>query len=104
MNGFTHDSRFKRSPLAAALLACLAPLGAAAQATTAPKPTDPKGTALPEVEVTAPPEGFRKESTSTATRTETSLRDIPQFINVVPETVLKSQGATSLQEALRNVP
>jgi catecholate siderophore receptor len=104
MNGFTHDSRFKRSPLAAALLACLAPLGAAAQATTAPKPTDPKGTALPEVEVTAAPEGFRKESTSTATRTETSLRDIPQFINVVPETVLKSQGATSLQEALRNVP
>ncbi|HKQ25579.1 MAG TPA: TonB-dependent siderophore receptor [Burkholderiales bacterium] len=61
---------------------------------------------LPEVEVTsaAEQEGFRTESTSTATRTETPLRDIPQTVNLVPQSVIRSQGATSLVDALRNVP
>lgn len=60
---------------------------------------------LPEVKVQAGPDtDFRTESTRSATRTETPLRDIPQFINAVPQSVIRSQNATTLQDALRNVP
>ena len=47
---------------------------------------------------------YRMDASSTATRTETPLRDIPQFLNQVPEGMIRAQGATSLQETLRNVP
>ena len=50
------------------------------------------------------PTGFRTDTTSTATRTDTPLRDIPQFINMVPQALIRSQNATSLADALRNVP
>lgn len=84
-------------------LACALPLAVMAQSGPAKK-DDTKDTTLPEVKVTGAEEGFKKETTSTATRTETPLRDIPQFINTVPETLIRSQNATSLQDALRNVP
>jgi len=62
-------------------------------------------TVLREITVEADPNtGFRTESTSSATRTETPLRDIPQFINEVPQQLIRSQGATNLSDALRNVP
>lgn len=61
---------------------------------------------LPEVEVQgeAADDGYRIESTHSATRTETPLRDIPQAITVVPEELIESQAAFSLRDALRNVP
>src|SRR5262245_13909780 len=60
---------------------------------------------LPEVKVRERPgDDFKTESTRGATRTETPLRDIPQFINEVPQSLIRSQGATTLQQALRNVP
>lgn len=40
---------------------------------------------------------------TTATKTDTPLRDIPQSIQVVPQQVLRDQQATNLIEALRNV-
>lgn len=40
---------------------------------------------------------------STATRTDTPLRDIPQAIQVVPEEVIEDQRAIRLNEVLRNV-
>jgi iron complex outermembrane receptor protein len=40
---------------------------------------------------------------STATRTETPLRDIPQSIQVIPEEVIEDQRAIRLNEVLRNV-
>ena len=86
-----------RRPLAAAIFAAFwAPEGGAfAQSETA----------LPEVKVRAAPEGgFAPESTGTATRTETPMRDIPQIINTVPQEVIRSQGAANLGDALRNVP
>ena len=87
--------RFKRRPIAAAMLLVFsAPVLAQSQAEQT----------LPEVRVRGEQEGFRTESTGTATRTETPLRDIPQFINTVPQEVLRSQGATTLGDALRNVP
>jgi catecholate siderophore receptor len=65
-----------------------------------------KETTAPQIEVISSPlqEDFRTESTQGATRTETPLRDIPQYINVVPQAVIQSQGARTLQDALRNVP
>ena len=73
--------------------------GAFAQSTGA---TD---TTLPEVRVReAPDTGFRTDTTRSGTRTETPLRDIPQFINTVPQALIRSQNATTLTDALRNVP
>jgi iron complex outermembrane recepter protein len=49
-------------------------------------------------------EGYNPSSASTATRTDTPLRDVPQSIQVVPQQVLQEQQVTRLSEALRNVP
>jgi catecholate siderophore receptor len=92
-------SRFKLHPAAAAIM--MAFTVPAAHAQTAGEQ------ALPEVEVTSTPqktEGFRTDSTPAVTRTETPLRDIPQFVNIVPQELIRSQGAVSLGDALRNVP
>jgi catecholate siderophore receptor len=88
--------RFKRRPLAAAIVMLFSTPHVFGQ--SRPEQT------LPEVKVEGAREGFRTEGTSAATRTETPLRDIPQFINSVPQTVLRSQNATTLTDALRNVP
>src|SRR5262245_35265925 len=87
--------RFKRRPLAAAMvMAFSAPEWALAQAQSEQT--------LPEVRVRG--DSYRTETTVSPTRTETPLRDIPQFINTVPQSVIRAQGATTLQDALRNVP
>ena len=43
------------------------------------------------------------DEATTATRTDTPLRDIPQSIQVVPQQVLEDQQVTGLDDALRNV-
>lgn len=43
-------------------------------------------------------------STSTATRTDTPLIDIPQTIQVIPKKLLDDQAAQSLGDAMRNAP
>ncbi|MEO0767845.1 MAG: TonB-dependent siderophore receptor [Cyanobacteria bacterium J06649_4] len=48
-------------------------------------------------------EGYNPSSASTATRTDTPLRDIPQAIQVVPEEVIEDQRVTRVGEALQNV-
>ncbi len=48
-------------------------------------------------------QGYQPKSTSTATRTDTPLIDIPQAVNVVSEQVLKDQNASNLDEALGNI-
>jgi catecholate siderophore receptor len=90
--------RFKRRPLAAAVLMMFSSTHyALAQSQSE--------ATLPEVRVRGQQDtGFRVESTGAATRTDTPLRDIPQIINTVPQDVIRSQGAKSLQDALRNVP
>ncbi|MBB4953190.1 iron complex outermembrane receptor protein [Agrobacterium vitis] len=47
--------------------------------------------------------GYQPVSTSTATRSDTPLMDIPQAVNVVSSTVLKDQAASTLDDALANV-
>jgi iron complex outermembrane receptor protein len=56
-----------------------------------------------ELMVTGEQDGYRVQNATTATRTDTPLRDIPQSIQVVPQTVLREQRATRLGDALRNV-
>ena len=93
--------QFKRTPIALSIAVLFSNAGPAV-AQTAPAPE----TTLPEVKVQSKPEGedFRIDNIRGGTRTDTPLRDIPQFINVVPQSVLDSQGAKSLSDALRNVP
>ncbi|WP_414622147.1 TonB-dependent siderophore receptor [Calothrix sp. CCY 0018] len=49
-------------------------------------------------------DGYRVTNTTTATKTDTPLRDIPQSIQVVPQEVLRDQQVTRLEDAVRNVP
>jgi catecholate siderophore receptor len=53
-----------------------------------------------DVVSTAGPAGI----TSTATRTATPLLQVPQTIDIVDASVLREQAATSMSDALRNVP
>ncbi|MEH2179959.1 TonB-dependent siderophore receptor [Nostoc sp.] len=56
-----------------------------------------------ELVVTGEQDGYTVPEASTATRTDTPLRDIPQSIQVVPQQVLKDQRITRINEAVRNV-
>ena len=78
------------------------------------KPAPPE-TALPEVKVKAkavkaperadgPVEGYHAQRSATVTKTDTPLRDVPQSVQVVPESLVKDQGMTSLAEVIRYVP
>lgn len=46
--------------------------------------------------------GYSVPNASTATRTDTPLRDIPQSIQVIPQQVIEDQQVIRLEEALRN--
>ncbi|WNN88440.1 TonB-dependent siderophore receptor [Gloeocapsopsis dulcis] len=48
-------------------------------------------------------QGYSIPNATTATRTNTELRDIPQSIQVLPQRVLEDQQVNRLSEALRNV-
>ena len=48
-------------------------------------------------------DGYQVPNTSTGTKTDTPLRDIPQSIQVVPKAVLRDQQVNRLDDALRNV-
>lgn len=50
-----------------------------------------------------PVQGYRATRTSTGTKTDTALRDVPQSIQVVSRQVLEDQQITSLGDALTNV-
>jgi iron complex outermembrane recepter protein len=60
-----------------------------------------------EIEVIATGEGeeddYGVEEATTATRTDTPLKDIPQSIQVVPQQVIEDQQVNRLEDALRNV-
>ncbi|PSB30547.1 AMIN domain-containing protein, partial [Chlorogloea sp. CCALA 695] len=65
-------------------------------------PTEPEE--IPEILVTGRQEdGYNIPEATTATRTDTPIRDIPQSIQVVPQQVLEDRQVTRLEEALQNV-
>jgi iron complex outermembrane recepter protein len=60
-----------------------------------------------EIEIIATGEAeednYNVDDATTATRTDTPLRDVPQSIQVVPQKVIEDQGITRIGDALRNV-
>ncbi|PIF76892.1 catecholate siderophore receptor [Variovorax sp. 54] len=87
-------------PLSLLAAATLASLSGAALAQTAAT-----ASTLKEVTVSAEDDkGYAPAATSTATKGSAPLRDVPQAVNVLPEQLLRDQGAVSMQDALRNVP
>jgi iron complex outermembrane receptor protein len=50
-----------------------------------------------------PVDGYRALTSTSASKTETPLRELPQSVNVVPRKVIDDQGAVSQSEVLRNV-
>ena len=111
---------FDRTPVAAALLAVFAAVGAGhaaparaqtsgiAQARDDGPAADaaPVAATLPAVTVrdTTDRNDYLAERSSVGAKVPTSLRDIPQSTAVVDHALMQSQGAASFQDALRNVP
>ncbi|MGI2903687.1 TonB-dependent siderophore receptor [Tolypothrix sp. VBCCA 56010] len=56
-----------------------------------------------ELVVTGEQDGYRVPDATTATRTDTPTRDIPQSIQVIPQQVIKDQQITRISDAARNV-
>lgn len=74
--------------------------------TTETKPQKPTAQQDEPIElvVTGEQDGYRVPNTSSATKTDTPLRDIPQSIQVIPQQVIKDQQATRLTDVLKNAP
>ncbi|WP_210411909.1 TonB-dependent siderophore receptor [Noviherbaspirillum sp. UKPF54] len=92
-------------PLTALMLAALAQLAQPGLAYGA------EDSSLPDITVRAqteradgPVQGYRATRSSTVTKTDTPLRDVPQSVQVVPESLVKDQGMTSMAQVLRYVP
>ncbi|MEC4881434.1 MAG: TonB-dependent siderophore receptor [Scytonema sp. PMC 1070.18] len=56
-----------------------------------------------ELVVTGEQDGYRVPTTTTGTRIEVPLRDIPLSIQVVPQQVLRDRGLTRVEDAIDNV-
>ncbi|MEM7714755.1 MAG: TonB-dependent siderophore receptor [Cyanobacteria bacterium P01_A01_bin.68] len=68
-----------------------------------PKPPSTENNEPIELIVTGERNSYQVPNATSATRTDTPIRDIPQSIQVVPRQVLKDQQVTRLDEALNNV-
>lgn len=86
------------SPLAAALGLAFSSAAMAQQAAEA---------TLQEVQVRSTREvepSYNPPTATSATKIEALLRDIPQTVNVVPQSLLRDQAVQSMQDALKMVP
>ncbi|MEH2290677.1 TonB-dependent siderophore receptor [Nostoc sp.] len=70
---------------------------------TQPSQPSTQGDEPIELVVTGEQDGYRVPDATTATKTDTPLRDIPQSIQVIPQQVIKDQQITRISDALRNV-
>lgn len=68
-----------------------------------PKPA-PQDVPTIKVNVIGRPETYAVDESSTATKTATPVRDVPQTVTIVPRTVLVDQNAQSVADAARNAP
>ncbi|MDV6342259.1 TonB-dependent siderophore receptor [Nitrosomonas sp. Is24] len=67
--------------------------------------SEPAVTTLPAIQVTASNTNrYAAVSTSTATKTNTLLRDVPQAISVITNELIKDQSVRSIGDAVRYVP
>lgn len=73
-------------------------------------PAPPEGSAetlrLPDLSVLGPTvtDGYQTRRSTTATRTDTPLRDIPQSVNVVTQQAIRDLSMQNLQDVMRYVP
>lgn len=58
---------------------------------------------LSPVTVTGSQDGYIVNSTSSATRTDTPIEQIPQTVVVVPKQLIEDQGSTTLADAIKSV-
>jgi catecholate siderophore receptor len=93
------NARFVVTPLAGALALALSLPVLAENASEATDATD-----LDTVEVHGQRIDYATKSTSTATKTDTLLRDIPQSITVVTQRLIKDQAMQSMADVVRYVP
>src|SRR4249919_3182218 len=100
-------SSIKLRPSAAAVAAVFGALPVVAFAQT----EAPKDATLSEVEVRGeaeradgPVQGYRATRSSTATKTDTPLREVPASISVVPSQLIKDQAMQSMSDVFRYVP
>jgi catecholate siderophore receptor len=93
-----HPSRLR--PVAAAIFTTLQAAALQAHATEAASPQQ-----LPKISVGADSEedSYRTQSAASPKYTQ-PLRDTPQTITVIPQSLIKEQGASSLRDVLRNSP
>jgi catecholate siderophore receptor len=93
------------APAAAALAAGLSfPIAAGAQGAGGPAAGGQAGAELPPVKVEAPVEVPYRAETSASPKATQPLLDTPRTIQVLPEQLLREQGAATLSDALRNTP
>ncbi len=79
--------------------------GSLSAQTAAPAPATPEGVAeLPEVVVEGEQDKVYKPDRVQTPKYTQPLRDIPQTVTVVPQSVIQERNATSLRDVLRNVP
>ncbi len=70
-----------------------------------PAPAEPQ-LQLPQLQVTgdAVSDGYQALRSTSATRTDTPLRDVPQSITVIPQQAIRDLSMQSMQDVLRYVP
>jgi catecholate siderophore receptor len=98
---------FKKTKLALTVALAIQQLSGVAHAQTAASaPAAANDAQLPEVKVRGQKDttSFAPGVSTVGAKIATPIRDLPQSVSVVNRAVLESQGAASLQEALRNVP
>ncbi|MBP5972959.1 TonB-dependent siderophore receptor [Brasilonema sp. CT11] len=68
------------------------------------QPTQPSSNGDQPIElvVTGTQDGYNAPDATTATKTDTPTRDIPQSIQAIPQTVIKDQQITRISDAARN--
>jgi catecholate siderophore receptor len=89
---------FMLRPMTLAITLAFVNISAVAQQTDA---------SLPEIKVQGSREDtptYNPPTARTATKIEAPLRDIPQTVNVVPQSLLRDQGARSMEATLKSVP
>lgn len=85
------------TPLAAALLAAFSVPAAFAQSA-------PTEATLPAVTVQAGEQNYNAITSTSATKINAPLRDIPQTVNVIPQELMRDKGVRSMEDAVKSVP
>lgn len=95
--------RSRVTPIAAAVRLALA--GAFAVGSAAATAQNVPEATLQEVKIVAEPQNsYAVKSSSTATKTDTLLRDTPQAITVITKELMRDQNMQSMADAIRYVP